>query len=76
MTGVSVIGRDVTDLQMFNNIILNINFSHTGGTQDPRHHGLDNNLFGMVNASEYEMGARDRVGDARRRTVEALDGAA
>ena len=31
-------GQDVTNLEMYNNIILNINFSHMGGSYDPNHH--------------------------------------
>ncbi len=57
------IGNGITDLEMSNNIILNINYSHMGGTQDPRHHRLDYNLFGMINSAEYTVNRHDLVGD-------------
>ena len=41
-------GRDVTNLEMYNNIILNINFSHMGGSYDPSQHDIDYNLFGVI----------------------------
>jgi hypothetical protein len=58
-------GQNVTDLQMYNNIILNINYSHMGSSQDPAQHDLDYNLFGMINSGEYQASANDRVADPR-----------
>jgi len=57
------IGNDVTNLDMFNNIILNINYSHAGASQDPSQHRLDYNLFGMINSDEYSINAHDLVAD-------------
>jgi len=56
-------GPGVTDLEMTNNIILNINYSHMGASYDPNQHGLDYNLFGMIDAGEYSANSHDRVGD-------------
>ena len=58
-------GPGVTHLTMHNNIILNINYSHTGGSHDPDHHDLDYNLFGMIDASEYQANTNDLVADPR-----------
>jgi hypothetical protein len=55
------IGKNVTDLEMYNNIILNINTSHLGG--DPNAHNLDYNLFGKINSGEYSANSHDVVGD-------------
>jgi hypothetical protein len=57
------IGNGVTDLEMTNNIILNINYSHKGATHDPNQHRLDYNLFGMINSGEYPANGHDLVGD-------------
>jgi len=56
-------GQSVTDLEMYNNIILNINYSHMGATYDPNHHRLDYNLFGMIDSGEYAANGHDLVGD-------------
>ena len=58
-------GRSVTDLEMYNNIILNINYNHMGSSQDPSEHDLDYNLFGMINTGEYQANANDLVADPR-----------
>ena len=58
-------GQNVTDLEMYNNIILNINFSHMGASDAPKHPGLDYNLFGMINAEEYSANTHDLVADPR-----------
>lgn len=55
------IGKDVTDLQMQNNIILNINYSLGGTRHDPSQHRLDYNLFGMINSREYQANTNDLV---------------
>jgi hypothetical protein len=57
------IGKSVTDLEMYNNIILNINYSHMRASHNPSHHKLDYNLFGMINSREYQTNSHDRVGD-------------
>lgn len=59
------IGQDVDRLDMRNNIILNINFSHMGAQYDPKRHQLDYNLFGMVHPDEYSPSAHDLVADPR-----------
>jgi hypothetical protein len=56
-------GQNVTDLEMYNNIILSINYSHMGSSYDPNHHRLDYNLFGMINSGEYQANANDLVAD-------------
>jgi hypothetical protein len=56
-------GNDVTNLEMYNNIILNINYSHMGASHKPSQHKLDYNLFGMINSGEYPANSHDLVGD-------------
>jgi len=58
-------GKSVTDLEMYNNIILNINYSHMGSSHDPTHHNLDYNLFGMINSGEYQANTNDLVANPR-----------
>jgi hypothetical protein len=58
-------GQDVTELEMYNNIILNINYSHMGASYDPTDHDLDYNLFGMINSGEYPTNANDLIADPR-----------
>jgi len=41
------IGPEVTDLDMYNNIILSVNYSHEGAAFDPAEHRGDHNLFGV-----------------------------
>ena len=41
------IGPELTDLDMDNNIILSVNYSHQGATFDPAEHRGDHNLFGV-----------------------------
>jgi hypothetical protein len=55
------IGPEVTDLQMYNNIILCINYSHMGASHDPNEHDLDYNLFGMINSGEYTANTNDVI---------------
>jgi hypothetical protein len=57
------IGKSVTNLEMYNNIILNINYSHLGASHNPSEHQLDYNLFGMINSGEYPANSHDLVGD-------------
>jgi hypothetical protein len=56
-------GNEVTELEMYNNIILNINYSHMGASYDPNHHRLDYNLFGMINSGEYRANSNDLIAD-------------
>lgn len=57
------IGPSVTGLEMYNNIILNINYSHMGASYDPTQHRLDYNLFGMISSGEYRANGHDLVGN-------------
>ena len=54
-------GQDVTNLEMYNNIILNVNYSHMGSTQNPSQHDLDYNLFGMIASGEYRASTNDVI---------------
>ena len=56
-------GNDVTNLEMYNNIILNINYSHMGASHNLSQHKLNYNLFGMINSGEYTANSHDLVGD-------------
>lgn len=66
-------GKSVTDLEMYNNIILNINYSHVGSSHDPSEHDLDYNLFGMINAGEYQANTNDLVADPRFASIPMSD---
>ena len=57
------IGQGVTDLEMYNNIILNINYSHMGASQNRTEHDLDYNLFGMIDSGQYQANTNDVVAD-------------
>jgi hypothetical protein len=46
--GLSV-GPEVTDLDLYNNILLDINLAHTGGVYDPAQHRGDHNIIGVDN---------------------------
>jgi len=59
------ISSTVTELELYNNIILNINYSHMGGSYNPSQHKIDYNLFGMIDAAEYSANSHDLVGDPR-----------
>lgn len=63
------IGKDVANLTLRNNIILNINYSHMGAKRDPTRHDLDYNVFAMVDAREYAPAAHDTIGDPRFRGI-------
>jgi hypothetical protein len=54
------IGPNVTELQLFNNIILSINTAHTGGAFDAGEHLSDYNLYG-VSLGQWTEGAHARV---------------
>ena len=58
-------GQDVTNLEMYNNIILNVNYSHMGSTQNPSQHDLDHNLFGIVAGDEYSLNTNDLIANPR-----------
>jgi len=57
------IGPEMTNLDMKNNIILNINYNHLGASFDPAEHDIDYNLFAMVDPGEYVLNTHDRVGN-------------
>jgi hypothetical protein len=50
----------VTDLHMYNNIILSVNLSHMGAVFDPKEHHADNNLVG-VDLGQFPLGPHDVV---------------
>ncbi len=62
-SGGLLIGPEVTDLYVQNNIIVSINYNHLRGVYDPSNHHIDYNLFGRIPASEYTANAHDIVGD-------------
>jgi hypothetical protein len=57
--GLSV-GPEVTDLDMYNNILLSVNLAHTGATYDPAEHRGDHNLIGVDN-DQWPRQANDIV---------------
>jgi hypothetical protein len=59
------IGSDMTNVYAYNNIFVNINFTHHGTSYNPSEHHLDYNLFGDLNTSEYPGSANDLVADPR-----------
>jgi hypothetical protein len=67
------IGNDVTNLEMRNNIILNINYSHMNAQHDPSQHDLDYNLFAMIDSREYSRNTHDLVGDPMFRGISVSD---
>jgi len=54
------IGEHVTDLDMYNNIILSINYAHMGASYDAAEHRGDYNLFG-ISLGQYTDGPNDIV---------------
>ena len=58
-------GSDMFDVYAYNNIFVNINFTHGGGAYNASEHHLDYNLFGDLNTSEYPGSANDLVADPR-----------
>jgi hypothetical protein len=54
------LGPELTDLDMYNNIILSINYAHMGGIYDPSEHRGDYNLFGY-NTGQYPLQAHDII---------------
>jgi len=55
------IGRYVTNLEMYNNIILSINYSHIGGSYNASQHRGDYNFFGH-STGQYTEQANDIIG--------------
>lgn len=55
------VGRGVTELEMYSNIILNINYSHMNASYDEANHDLDYNLFGMINAGDCKEASHNVV---------------
>lgn len=54
------LGPEVTDLEMYDNIVLSVNTDHTGGVFDPAEHRGDHNLFG-VDLGAWAVGPGDVV---------------
>lgn len=54
------IGTHVSDLDMWNNVILSVNYEHLGSTYDPAEHRGDYNLVG-VDIGQYPLGPNDVV---------------
>lgn len=54
------VGNDVQGMEMRNNIIHSLNFTHLGGVYNPAEHYGDHNLFGN-NAGDYPPAATDIV---------------
>jgi hypothetical protein len=46
---------------MYNNVILNINYSHMGASFDASQHRLNYNLYGMIDPGEYQANTNDLV---------------
>ncbi len=57
--GLSV-GQNVDDLDLYNNVILSINYKHVGGIYDPAEHRGDYNLFGY-SLGQWKDGPHDIV---------------
>jgi len=57
------IGPEATDIELYNNIVLNINFNHLGASYDASNHFFDNNLFFALMSSEYTPNANDIIAD-------------
>jgi hypothetical protein len=72
--GLSV-GQNVTDLDLYNNVILSINFAHIGGTFDPAEHRGDYNLLG-ADINQWQEGPNDVIaGDPGFTAIPDMDGA-
>ncbi|MBW2510246.1 MAG: hypothetical protein JRE81_16575 [Deltaproteobacteria bacterium] len=59
------LGQDITNLELHNDIIFFIDYSHLGGSYNPVHQDLDDNLFVVIHAGEYRTNANDLVVDPR-----------
>jgi hypothetical protein len=57
------IGPEATDIDMKNNIILNINFNHLGGSYDSSNHHFENNIYAMINTGEYTINSNEIIAD-------------
>jgi hypothetical protein len=70
------IGLHVTDMDMFNNVILSLNNEHVGGTYDAANHRHDYNLIG-VSLGQIPEGPHDIVNpDPGFTAIPAMDGPA
>ncbi|MEZ4235618.1 MAG: right-handed parallel beta-helix repeat-containing protein [Myxococcota bacterium] len=54
------LGPELTDLDLSDNVILSVNFDHTGGSFDPATHHGDHNLFGVA-LGQWPAGPDDLV---------------
>jgi len=54
------IGDNLTDLDMYNNIILSVNYSHMGATYNAAEHRGDYNVFGF-DTNEYPEQTHDQI---------------
>ncbi len=71
--GLSV-GQNVSDLDLYNNVILSINFAHIGGSFDAAEHRGDFNLLG-ADIDQWQEGANDIVtGDPGFAAIPGMDG--
>ena len=74
--GGMALGPELTDLDMYNNIILSINYAHMGGIYDPSEHRGDYNLFGY-NTAQYPLQAHDIIAsDPMFENIPDIDGPA
>jgi hypothetical protein len=56
------IGTNVADLDLYNNVILSINYTHIGGAYDPAEHRGDHNLF-AYSLGQWQDGPNDVVAE-------------
>ncbi|WAS94217.1 right-handed parallel beta-helix repeat-containing protein [Nannocystis punicea] len=56
------IGVNVSDLDLYNNVILSINYTHIGGEYDPAEHRGDYNLF-AYSLGQWQDGPHDIVAE-------------
>ena len=55
------IGQNVKGLDLVNNVVLSVNYTHIGGSYDPAEHHGDYNFFG-TSLGQWQDGAHDKVG--------------
>lgn len=55
------LGRYISNLEMYNNIILSVDYLHIGGSYDPANHHGDYNYFGVA-LGQWPLGANDIAG--------------
>jgi hypothetical protein len=69
------IGMNVKGLDLFNNVILSINYTHIGGSYDPAEHHGDYNFFG-ASLGQWTDGPHDKVAaDAGFTAIPDMNGA-